>query len=182
LTRDTARRTSVPKQEQQGRKPKSNVQTGEGRRLAAAWLNIMASGIISAGTIPLLTALALEGWGSPARALLLLPCFAFALGLGLHLVGRIIVREKACLRPRVHGGLQRVRPGASPDEDQGSADSTVPFPSERDTDAVLGEFGNDPREAIRALLCDLQAFAADHEAIASRAPSARRQVNLSVRL
>jgi hypothetical protein len=74
--------------------PKTKLQIGEGRRLTAAWLNVMAAGIISAGTIPVLTALALEGWGSRARALLLLPCFAFALGLALHLVGRLIVREK----------------------------------------------------------------------------------------
>ena len=72
--------------------PKTKLQIGEGRRLTAAWLNVMAAGIISAGTIPVLTALALEGWGSRARALLLLPCFAFALGLALHLVGRLIVR------------------------------------------------------------------------------------------
>ena len=51
--------------------PKTKLQIGEGRRLTAAWLNVMAAGIISAGTIPVLTALALEGWGSRARALLL---------------------------------------------------------------------------------------------------------------
>jgi hypothetical protein len=46
---------------------------------------------------------------------------------------------------------------------------------------VLGEFGNDPRKAIQALLCDLEAFAADHEATVSRAPSDQPRSNLTVR-
>jgi hypothetical protein len=56
----------------------------------------MAAGIVSAGTVPLLTALALDGWGSRARALLLIPCIAVPLSVALHMVGRLIVREKAC--------------------------------------------------------------------------------------
>jgi hypothetical protein len=60
----------------------------------AAWLNIIAAGIVSAGTVPLLTALALDGWSSHARALLLLPCIAIPLSVALHMVGRFILREK----------------------------------------------------------------------------------------
>jgi hypothetical protein len=162
--------------------PNRKVQIGEGRRLTAAWLNIMAAGIVSAGTIPLLMTLALDAWGSRARALLLLPCFAFALGMALHLVARIVVREKTCARPGVHRGLQIVAsPGGSPDEDQGPRDHPGQFPTEDDIDAVLEEFGNDPRRAIRALLCDLNTFAGDHEATVSRAPSAQRRSNLTVR-
>jgi hypothetical protein len=142
----------------------------------------MAAGIVSAGTVPLLMALALEGWGSHAGALLLLPCFAFAAGVALHLVGRIVVREKKCVRPGVHRGLQIVASrGGAPDEDQGPRDHPGRLPTENDIDAVLGEFGNDPRKAIQALLCDLEAFAADHEATVSRAPSDQPRSNLTVR-
>lgn len=38
------------------------------------------------------------------------------------------------------------------------------YPSEAEIDAVLAEFGGDAREAIRALLHDLAALAADFEA------------------
>jgi hypothetical protein len=151
---------------------KQKVQIGEGRRLTAAWLNIIAAGIVSAGTVPLLTTLALEGWSSHARALLLLPCIAIPLSVALHMVGRLIVREKACAGQGVKRGLRLVTCRAGGRErDVGGLDR---FPTESDVDAVLEEFGNDPREAIRALLCDLHALAADHDTIASRAPSARR--------
>lgn len=159
--------------------PKTKLQIGEGRRLTAAWLNVMAAGIISAGTIPVLTALALEGWGSRARALLLLPCFAFALGLALHLVGRLIVREKTCGWPGLYDDVSIVRRDGSPG-DLGSVRDPVRFPTENDIDAVLEEFGNDPRAAIRALLCDLEAFAADRETIVRKAPSVRRRSKLTV--
>jgi hypothetical protein len=43
-----------------------------------------------------------------------------------------------------------------------------PFPTEADVDAVLEEFGGDPRAAIRALLHDLAALAADYEASVSK--------------
>ena len=160
--------------------PKTKLQIGEGRRLTAAWLNVMAAGIISAGTIPVLTALALEGWGSRARALLLLPCFALALGLALHLVGRLIVREKTCGWPGLYDDVSIVRRDGSPG-DLGSVRDPVRFPTENDIDAVLEEFGNDPRAAIRALLCDLEAFAADRETIVRKAPSVRRRSKLTVR-
>jgi hypothetical protein len=154
------------------------LQTGEGRRLTAAWLNIMAAGIVSAGTIPLLTTLALEGWSSHARALLLLPCIAIPLSVTLHMVGRLIVREKACAGQGVRRGLQLVTcRGGGPEREAGGLDR---FPTENDVDAVLEEFGN-ARDAIRALLHDLDAVAADHETTASRAPSARRESATHVR-
>jgi hypothetical protein len=97
--------------------------------------------------------------GSRARALLLLPCFAFAVGVALHLIGRIVVREKTCVGPGVHCGLQIVTyRGGAPDEDQRPRNHPGRFPNESDIDAVLEEFGNDPRAAIRALLCDLEAL------------------------
>jgi hypothetical protein len=158
-----------------------NVETGEGRRLTAAWLNIIAAGIVSAGTVPLLTALALDGWSSHARALLLLPCIAIPLSVALHMVGRFIVREK-----QIQGQGHEVRPGlrlvtcraGGPERDARGLDR---FPTESDVDAVLEEFGNDARDAIRALLHDLDAVAADHNTIASRAPSGPRESAMHVR-
>ena len=160
--------------------PKTKLQIGEGRRLTAAWLNVMAAGIISAGTIPVLTALGLR-----VGALALEPCCCsrvslFALGLALHLVGRLIVREKTCGWPGLYDDVSIVRRDGSPG-DLGSVRDPVRFPTENDIDAVLEEFGNDPRAAIRALLCDLEAFAADRETIVRKAPSVRRRSKLTVR-
>jgi hypothetical protein len=42
------------------------------------------------------------------------------------------------------------------------------YPSESDIDAVLAEFGGDPREAVRALLADIATLAADYQADVSR--------------
>ena len=42
------------------------------------------------------------------------------------------------------------------------------FPTEADVDAVLEEFGDDHRAAIRALLHDLDVLARDYEASISR--------------
>jgi hypothetical protein len=158
------------------------LQIGEGRRLTAAWLNIIAAGIASAGTVPLLATFALEGWDSRARTLLLLPCFAFALSAALHLVGRITVREKALLGQGVRRGFRFVMCcGEAPEPGQSAREQARRFPSESDVDAVLEEFGNDPREAIRALLCDLDALADDSDTVATRVPSARRRSALHVR-
>lgn len=41
------------------------------------------------------------------------------------------------------------------------------FPTEADIDAVLEEFGGDPRAAVRALLADLATLASDFEATVS---------------
>ena len=50
--------------------------------------------------------------------------------------------------------------------DQDSPERT--FPSETDVDAILYEFKGDAREAIRALLHDLDALAHDYETDVSR--------------
>ncbi len=42
------------------------------------------------------------------------------------------------------------------------------FPTDRDVEAVLEEFGGDARAAIRALLHDLDAMAADYESTVSK--------------
>lgn len=44
----------------------------------------------------------------------------------------------------------------------------APYPTEAELDAVLVEFGNDPRAAIKALLVDLDMLARDAEATTSR--------------
>lgn len=141
----------------------------------------MAVGIASAGTIPLLTALAIDGWGSRARALLLLSRFAFALSAALHLVERIRLREKALTGQGVRRRFRIVTCcGEDPEPVQSVREQPRPFPTDSDVDAVREEFGNDPREAIRALLCDLDALAADDDTLASRAPSAQPRFALHV--
>jgi|1186.fasta_scaffold66639_1 hypothetical protein len=52
-----------------------------------------------------------------------------------------------------------------------------PFPTEADVDAVLEEFGGNPRAAIRALLHDLAALAADYEASVSKGYVRSRRCN-----
>lgn len=44
---------------------------------------------------------------------------------------------------------------------------TSPEPDDNDVDAVLEEFGGDPRAAIRALLHDIELLARDHAASVS---------------
>jgi hypothetical protein len=52
--------------------------------------------------------------------------------------------------------------------DSAPREPPAPFPSEAEIDAVLAEFGHDPRAAIRALLRDLDMLARDAEASTSR--------------
>ena len=73
--------------------PNNNGHLGEARRLTAAWLNIMAAGLVSAGLIPVLTAFAVEGWSERARSLALLPAFALSAGTALHMIGLIPTPE-----------------------------------------------------------------------------------------
>jgi hypothetical protein len=67
---------------------------GEGR-LTAAWFNIMAAGLVAAGTMPFLTGVALEGWTARTRALMLVSLCAVASSTLLHLLGRFVGREIA---------------------------------------------------------------------------------------
>jgi hypothetical protein len=148
---------------------------GEGRRLTAAWINIMAAGLVSAGSIPVLTALALEGWGAHARALAPLPAFALGISTLLHSIARLTLREKSL---NSHGASPRVTILASTGEKAGSCedarDYEEEFPSERDIDAVMEEFGQDSRAVIRALLHDLDVIAADAQSQASTRDNAPR--------
>ena len=141
----------------------------ERRRLTAAWLNIVAAGLVSAGALPLLTAVALEGWGSRAAALGALALLALALGALVHLIGRLLIPGKRpngldssvrmfviCSHPR------RAKMDQDPPANEDS------FPTERDVQDVLDEFGGDARAAIRALLHDLNALASDYESTVSK--------------
>ena len=161
--------------------PKTKLQIGEGRRLTATWLNVMAAGIISAGTIPVLTALALERLGLSRSSLAAAPVFRLRSRSGIAL-GRTAHRPRKDVRlaRTTCSYVSIVRRDGSPG-DLGSVRDPVRFPTENDIDAVLEEFGNDPRAAIRALLCDLEAFAADRETIVRKAPSVRRRSKLTVR-
>lgn len=59
--------------------------------------------------------------------------------------------------------------------DENSPSSDQPFPTERDVETLLEEFGGDPRAAIRALLHDLDALASDYEAVVSKGYIRSRQ-------
>lgn len=60
-----------------------------------------------------------------------------------------------------------------------SAGENPAFPCETDVDAVLAEFGGDHRAAIRALLHDVAALAADYELSISRG-YVRRSMTLTI--
>jgi len=131
----------------------SSEELGEARRLTAAWLNIMAASLVSAGFIPVLTAFVVEGWSDHARSLALLPVLTVSAGTGLHIIGRFTLRQKrAAATP----------PSPSPQVTQtpGKAGG-VTFPTERDIDELLEEFGQDSRAAIAALLHDMSTLASD---------------------
>src|SRR5437588_6219368 len=78
---------------------------GEGRRLTASWFNIMAAGLVSAGTMPFLTSVALEGWTARTRALMLVSLCAIAISTLLHLLGRFAVREIASGEQQTNAAL-----------------------------------------------------------------------------
>ena len=142
---------------------------GERRRLTAAWLNIMAAGLASAGALPLVTAVALEGLGHRAEATASLAVAALVLGTLIHLAGRFLIRAPARggLDSSVRSFLLCSPPRKAP-MDENSPANDQSFPTERDVEALLEEFGGDPRAAIRALLHDLDALASDYEAAVSR--------------
>lgn len=46
--------------------------------------------------------------------------------------------------------------------------TSVAMATDEEVDAIIAEFGGDPRQAVRALLCDLTTLAIDSEASVSR--------------
>ena len=63
----------------------------ERRRLSAAWLNIVAAGLVSAGIVHSLVWVAAEGWGERAARLLALGTGYVLGGFGLHLFARALI-------------------------------------------------------------------------------------------
>ena len=62
-------------------------------RLSAAWLNILAAGVITAGSVAPLAVLASAGWDHGAGRLLAFCGSCLLLGVGLHLAARLLVRR-----------------------------------------------------------------------------------------
>jgi hypothetical protein len=63
----------------------------EQRRLTAAWLNIVAAGVISAGAVaPIVTVLIAQISGQVSWAIAL-AAFSIFCGVGLHLAGRAVL-------------------------------------------------------------------------------------------
>jgi hypothetical protein len=68
----------------------------ERRRLSAAWLNILAAGVITAGSIATLPVLVGTPWTATTSCLLALCIACLLTGFGLHLVARFILRRQSC--------------------------------------------------------------------------------------
>jgi hypothetical protein len=67
--------------------------TEERRRLSAAWLDVLAAGVITAGSVAPLTVLIGGTWAEATKRLAALCLACLLLGIGLHLVARILIRS-----------------------------------------------------------------------------------------
>jgi hypothetical protein len=65
----------------------------ERRRLSAAWLNIVAAGVVSAGIMTALAEVAVSGWGERTAYALAVGGASLLVGCGLHLLARALLRE-----------------------------------------------------------------------------------------
>ena len=74
----------------------------ERRRLSAAWLNILAAGVVTAGSVAPLTVLIGGAWTEATKRLAALCLACLLLGIGLHLVARFLIRSS----PRTADELQ----------------------------------------------------------------------------
>ena len=63
------------------------------QRLSATWLNILAAGVITAGSVAPLASLAGAGWAQSAGHLLAFCAGCVLLGIGLHLAARLLIRR-----------------------------------------------------------------------------------------
>jgi hypothetical protein len=68
----------------------------ERRRLSAAWLNILAAGVITAGSVAPLSILVGTAWSEATGRLLLLCLVCLLIGVGLHLAARLLLRHSSC--------------------------------------------------------------------------------------
>jgi hypothetical protein len=64
----------------------------ERQRLSASWLNIVAAGVITAGSVAPLALLASAGPDRDARVLLAFCVACLLAGVGLHLGARLLIR------------------------------------------------------------------------------------------
>ena len=71
----------------------------ERRRLSAAWLNILAAGVITAGSVAPLPVLVGGPWNQATNRLLALCLACFLIGVGLHWAARLLLRRSACSPP-----------------------------------------------------------------------------------
>ena len=82
----------------------------ERQRLSATWLNILAAGVITAGSVAPLASLAGAGWAQSASHLLAFCAGCVLLGIGLHLAARLLIRR--CPAPDRAGRLTSDGPRA----------------------------------------------------------------------
>jgi hypothetical protein len=65
----------------------------ERRRLSAAWLNILAAGVITAGSVAPLPVLVGAPWSHATGRLLALCLVCLLIGVSLHVVARLLLRR-----------------------------------------------------------------------------------------
>jgi hypothetical protein len=71
----------------------------ERRRLSAAWLNILAAGVITAGSVAPLPVLVGAPWSHATGRLLALCLTCLLIGVGLHWAARLLLRRSTCSPP-----------------------------------------------------------------------------------
>src|SRR4051794_14155498 len=83
----------------------------ERRRLTAAWLNIVAAGLVSAGSLSLFGALANDGWAPRTERFALVALGCQCLGICVHLLGRALIQRPLAqpgpVAPESMGTLER---------------------------------------------------------------------------
>ena len=68
----------------------------ERRRLSVAWLNILAAGVITAGSVAPLPVLVGSPWNQATGRLFALCLTCLLIGVGLHGAARLLLRRSAC--------------------------------------------------------------------------------------
>jgi len=79
----------------------------ERRRLSAAWLNVVAAGLVSAGVVHALAWVANEGWGDRAARLLTLGAGYALAGIGFHVFARVLIPKPSAQDNTHVGALPR---------------------------------------------------------------------------
>ena len=86
----------------------------ERRRLSAAWLNILAAGVITAGSVAPLPVLGGAPSSHATGRLLALSLTCLLIGFGLHGAARLLLRRSASSRPCTEGAERETASASCP--------------------------------------------------------------------